>query len=61
MSKLTSSASHYSCLDLVLAAEHVVHLSEVVGVGEKRLRATGGLEVLLQVSLLTQSTHLERK
>ena len=61
MSKITSSASHYSCLDLILAAEHVVHLSKVVGVGEERLRVTGGLEVLLQVSLLTQGTHLARE
>lgn len=45
-------------LDLVLAAEHVVHLSQVVSTRLESLGATGGLEVLLQVGVLAQLAHL---
>ena len=45
-------------LDLVLAAEHVVHLSEIVSAGLQSLHVARGLEVLLQVGILAQLAHV---
>lgn len=45
-------------LDLVLSSEHVVHLAEVVSTRDNGVGAARGLEVLGQVSMLTQFTHL---
>jgi hypothetical protein len=45
------------CLDLVLAAEHVVHLGQVVNTGADGLDVSSRLEVLLQVSVLTELAH----
>lgn len=53
-----SYARHNSCLNVVLAAEHVVHLSQVVGTRVESLGAARRLEVLLEVSVLTEGTHL---
>jgi hypothetical protein len=50
---------HDLCLDIVLATEHVVDVGEVVGAGDKSLSLAGGLEVLLQVGVLTEQAKLE--
>lgn len=57
-SKASPSYAHNSCLDVVLAAEHIVHLSQVVSTRVESLGVAGRLEVLLEVSMLTEGTHL---
>ena len=46
-------------LDLVLAAEHVVNVGEVVSAGEEAIGLAGGGIALLEVGLLTEVAHLE--
>lgn len=45
-------------LNLVCAAEHVIHICEVVGAWEQSIRVALGSVVLLQMSLLTKIAHL---
>lgn len=44
-------------LDLVLAAEHIIHLSQVVDTGSNSLSVANRLEILLEVSMLTERAH----
>lgn len=46
------------CLDFILASEHVVHLGQVVRARSDSLDVALGGEVLLQVGMLPQETHL---
>ena len=48
----------YLLLDLVGAAEHVVNVGEVVSARQDTVNLTLGGVVLLEVSLLTEITHL---
>lgn len=47
-------------LDGVVATEHVINVGQVVGSRNQRVNATGRLEVLLEVSMLTELAHLRK-
>lgn len=52
---------HHSCLNIILSSKHVINLSEIIGIRRERLDAARGLEVLCQMSMLTEDTHLGSK
>lgn len=49
------------CLDLILAAVHVVDLREVVSSRRDGVDGANGSEVFLQMSLLSQKAHLKHE
>ena len=58
--KSNQQSARHSCLDLILSSVHVINLSEVVCAGDDRVNVARRLEVLCQVSVLTEDTHLEQ-
>lgn len=51
----------YLLLDLIGAAEHIVNVGEVVCAGEDAVSLTLGGVALLEMGLLAEIAHLERR
>lgn len=50
-------SGHNLCLDGILATEHIIDVGQIVSTGEEVVGVTSGLEVLLQVSMLTKEAE----